>query len=120
MSGPVPSNLVLFADLDTCAPGTKVRLLGCIDEYVVQSAILRLKHGYSASSETKVVNVDIEHVLEKVKHNDVDVGTWINVLGYVKPRQEEGVFVQAIAVWNAGNVNSNAYFEAVRQRKAAG
>ncbi|CBY01281.1 hypothetical protein IAQ61_003102 [Plenodomus lingam] len=118
MSGPVPSHLVLLADLEKCAPGTKVRFLGCIDDYIVKTAILRLKHGYSPSSRNKVVNVNIEHLLETVKHNEVDVGTWINVLGYVERRQETGIFVQAIAVWDAGNINLNAYVEAVQQRKA--
>jgi hypothetical protein len=28
MNGPVASTLVLLADLDACAPGTKVRFLG--------------------------------------------------------------------------------------------
>ncbi|KAF2846537.1 hypothetical protein T440DRAFT_521718 [Plenodomus tracheiphilus IPT5] len=120
MSGPVPSNLVLLDELEQCAPGVKVRFLGCIDEYIVKSAILRLRHGYSLSSKKNIANVDIEHVLEKVKRDEVDVGTWINVIGYVERRQEKGVFVQAIAVWNAGNVDSNAYAEAVQKRKIAG
>lgn len=50
----------------------------------------------------------------------MEVGTWINVIGYIERRKEKGVFVQAIAVWGAGNVDLNAYGRSVEARKAAG
>jgi hypothetical protein len=49
----------------------------------------------------------------------LDVGTWLNVIGYVERKKEEGVFVQAIAVWDAGNVDLEAYEKAVEKRKEA-
>jgi len=91
-----------------------------VDEYIVKTAILRLKHEYIPSNRAKVASVGLEHVLEALKWEDVDVGTWINVIGYVEQRKEKGTFVQAIAVWNAGNVDSIAYADAVIKRKAAG
>ncbi|KAI8930780.1 hypothetical protein NX059_011807 [Plenodomus lindquistii] len=118
MSGPVPSNLVLLADIEHCAPGAKVRFLGCIHEYLVQSAIVRLRHDCPPSTSRNVVNVDMEHVLDRLKHDEVDVGTWINVIGYIQQRPEKGVFVQAITVWNAGNVDARAYADAVQRRRA--
>lgn len=47
----------------------------------------------------------------------MEVGSWINVIGYVERRKEKGVFVQAVAVWAAGNVDLNAYEKAVGARR---
>jgi len=94
-------------------------LLGSVEQYVVSTATLRLKHNYPSSSATKIANVNIEHVLESIRRTEVDVGSWINVIGYVERRNEKGIFVQAIAVWSAGNVNLDAYQKAVEARKEA-
>ncbi|KAJ8116200.1 hypothetical protein OPT61_g2309 [Boeremia exigua] len=120
MSGPVASNLVLLSDLKTTEQGTKVRFLGCVDEYVVQAATLRLKHNYPAARFAEIANVDVVHVLERIKTHEMEVGAWINVIGYVERRKEKGVYVQAIAVWSAGNVDLSAYEKAVEAKKAAG
>lgn len=86
---------------------------------MVTTATLRLKHDFPASSPKVTVNVDIEHVLERIKHDELQVGAWVNVLGYVERRKEKGVFVQAVAVWNAGNVDLGTYEKAVMKRKEA-
>ncbi|KAH7093778.1 CST complex subunit Ten1 [Paraphoma chrysanthemicola] len=119
MSGPVPSNLVLLSDVERCAPGTKVRFLGCVDEYIVKSANLRVKHKHSATGPLATVNVNVDHVLERLKPHELDVGTWINVIGHVEQRKERGVYVQAVAIWDAGNVDLDAYQKAVERRKEA-
>jgi hypothetical protein len=80
---------------------------------------LRLKHNYPTSSPPVVANVNVEHVLERVKRHELDVGTWLNVIGYVEQRKEKGVFVQAVAVWDAGDVDLEAYERAVETRKQA-
>ncbi|KAF7574234.1 Ten1 domain containing protein [Pyrenophora tritici-repentis] len=117
-STPVASNLVLLRDLPTCPHGTKVRFLGCVDEYIVETATLRLKHDYPVSSPPLVANLNIEHVLDRVKRHEVDVGTWLNVIGYVQRRitDKEGVFVQALCIWDAGNLDLAAYSKAVEKR----
>jgi hypothetical protein len=84
---------------------------------VVKTATLRLKHDYPVSNRHKIAQVDITLVLESIKRKELDVGTWINVIGYVERRKEKGVFVQAIAVWDAGNVNLEAYEQAIQARK---
>jgi hypothetical protein len=61
--------------------------------------------------------VNIKIVLESIKRQETDVGSWINVMGYVERRQEKGVFVQAIAIWDAGNIDLDAYEKAVKARK---
>ena len=88
-----------------------------IDDYVVQTATLRLKHNHPVSTIPVIAHVDIEHVLETAKQRDIDVGTWLNVIGYVQRRKEKGVFVQAVTMWDAGNVDLEAYAKAVQARK---
>jgi hypothetical protein len=83
----------------------------------VKTATLRLKHDYPATNPPVITNLDIEHVLERVKRHEVEVGTWLNVIGHVERRKERGVFVQAVAVWDAGNVDLAVYEQAVEQRK---
>ncbi|KAF2264982.1 hypothetical protein CC78DRAFT_462681 [Lojkania enalia] len=116
-SGPPPSKLVLLADLEHCQPGSKVRFLGCVDEYIVPTATLRVKHNYPLSSPPHVANVNIDHVLESVTRISIDVGSWINIIGYVERQPEKGVFVQAITVWDAGNVDLEAYQKAIEAHK---
>jgi hypothetical protein len=91
-----------------------------VDEYVVKAAILRLTHQYPASCPPAVANVDIEHVLERLKQHEMAVGTWLNVIGHVERRKEKGVYVQAVAVWDAGNVDLDAYQKAVESRNGSG
>ena len=79
---------------------------------------MRLKHDYPPSNPSIVAHVDMEHVLERVKHQELDVGTWLNVIGHVERRKEQDVFVQAVTVWDAGNVDLRAYENAVEKRKA--
>ncbi|KAF2799792.1 hypothetical protein K505DRAFT_404426 [Melanomma pulvis-pyrius CBS 109.77] len=119
MAGPLPSTLVLLSTLPGCAPGQKVRFLGCVDEYVVATATLRLKHNFPSSAAPHIANVNIELVLQSIKRTDLDVGSWINVIGYVERRKDKGIFVQAITVWSAGNVDLDAYHGAVAAREEA-
>jgi hypothetical protein len=88
-----------------------------VDEYVVKTATLRLKHNYPISESPMIVNVDVELILELIKRHELDVGAWLNVIGHVQQRKEEGLFVQAVAVWDAGNVDLDAYQKAVEKRK---
>lgn len=80
---------------------------------------MRLKHQYPTSSPPAVANVDIEHVLERIKPHELAVGTWLNVIGNVERRKEQGVYVQAVAIWDAGNVDLDAYQKAVESRNAS-
>ena len=86
----------------------------------MKTATLRLKHDYPVSSPPPIANVDIHHVLERITQHEVDVGTWLNVIGYVERTTKKGVFVQAVAVWDAGNVDLVAYEKAVEKRNEAG
>ena len=105
-------------------PGHKSPLLGLvhrrsIDEYTVKTATLRLKHNYPVLADPVIAYLDIEHVLERAKNSDVDVGTWLNVIGYVQQTKHKAVSVQAVLIWDAGNVDLEAYQSAIQARKAA-
>lgn len=110
----------MFSLCCTCESRTHSLIRFSVDEYIVKSANLRLKHDYPASHAPKLANVNIEHVLESVKRREIDVGSWINVIGYIERRKEEGIHIQAIAVWDAGNVNLDAYQRAVERRNEVG
>jgi hypothetical protein len=134
-SGPVPSTLCRLGDLGQCKSGTKVRFLGwycldasvkltvltgsSVDDYDVNGGALRLKHKYPASSPSHTVNVNIIHVLERLKRHELDIGTWLNVIGYVGRHEDKGLFVQAVAVWDAGDVDLEAYEKAFDARKSS-
>lgn len=95
-------------------------MLRSVDEYVVGKATLRLKHQYPGSEAHKIANVDIQHLLETVKRHEIDVGAWINVIGYIERQTEKkGICVQAVAIWDAGNVDLDAYYNSVVKRKNA-
>lgn len=87
---------------------------------MVPTATLKLKHNYPAAGTAEVANVNVVHVLERAKSHDLEVGSWINVIGYVERRKEKGVFVQATTIWSAGNVELSAYEKAVEARKTSG
>ncbi|KAJ9664249.1 hypothetical protein H2201_005241 [Coniosporium apollinis] len=132
---PLASRLVFLSDLKHIEAGEKVRFLGCVEEYIVPSATLILKHNYPSTSAPITAHVNIEHVLESIKSTEMQVGAWLNVLGYVeKPpvyrptrklsrkqrASERGkVYVQAVMLWSAGAVKVDAYERAVEQRKLA-
>ncbi|KAH7130523.1 CST complex subunit Ten1 [Dendryphion nanum] len=119
-TGPVASSLVLLSDLESCKPGTKVRFLGCVDEYVTKTATLKLKHNFPVETTPKFAYVSVDHVLETVKHDTMDIGAWLNIIGYIERSKTNRVYVQAVTIWDAGNINLEAYQKAVEARKDAG
>ncbi|KAJ5575419.1 hypothetical protein N7450_009318 [Penicillium hetheringtonii] len=72
-----------------CLPAdTKVRFLGCVRQYNVTEGHLVLEHNYlRGKEEANAVSVDINAVLEDVTSEELRVGAWLNVLGYVRDAQ---------------------------------
>lgn len=89
-----------------------------VESYDVNGGALRLKHKYPASSPSSTVNVNVVHVLERLKRHELDVGTWLNVIGYVGRHEDLGPSVQAVAVWDAGDVDLEAYEKVVDAKKS--
>lgn len=129
---------------------TKPRSLDhSVQEYDVPSATLVLKHRYPVSADDRnrtapagvavTARVNIEHVLESLKSEDLQVGAWVNVVGYVQRERRSrsrrrgtagtatacregggmrrGSKVQAVMLWSAGAVKLDAYERAVELRK---
>lgn len=65
------------------------------------------------------VLVDVYHVLDAIKADDLEVGAWLNVFGYVRPEtpqanlQERKVYVEATMVVNAGAIRIGEYEQTV-------
>ena len=80
------------------------------------------------------MNVDL--ILEGLKREDIEVGAWVNVIGYVEDvvgqgksdrkqneREEEGkmgkdirVNVKAVMLWSAGGVRIEQYEKTLEER----
>ena len=109
-------------------------------EYDLATGILHLQHvlhhatrNCSSSSQAVVTAaVDVNILLETVKGTDIQLGEWVNVIGYVRNKREhcsirnEGasqrgesvrmVHVQAVMLWSAGALKVEAYEQAVASR----
>ena len=145
-SGPLPTRLVFLSDLPTQAHGNKVRFLGCVTRYVISRGVLELQHAYHPPPRKPTVAlVDVNVVLESLKGEDMQVGAWVNVMGYVEEVLKEGkreqgqeqgkteqmkrkghsvregprvvgVRVQAIMLWSAGGVKIEEYERTLGER----
>ncbi|PWY76282.1 hypothetical protein BO70DRAFT_318502 [Aspergillus heteromorphus CBS 117.55] len=122
MNGPLPSTRAFLADLPTLPADSKVRFLGCVQTYHVRTGHLVLEHNYpprKASQEPPSVSVDINAILETVTSEELRVGAWVNVLGYVRRRRRRSiaekretassVYVEAVMLFAAGAVSLGEY-----------
>ncbi|KAI9787058.1 MAG: hypothetical protein M1816_007729 [Peltula sp. TS41687] len=119
-SGPLPARLVLLSDLPAAKAASKVRFLGCVQNYDVQTGVLVL----SSPGTLVDVRVDVKLLLNSLKNTDTLVGEWINVVGYITERlRRHGmteVHVQALMLWSAGAIRVEEYEKAVRERENMG
>ena len=138
-SAPVPTVLTLLSHLPSHKTGTKVRFLGCVNAYNSREGVLELLHSSKDfANATVVAETDVNVILETVKREDLEVGAWVNVMGYVSAVQAAGrddrssctiaksrdisssalvtVTIQAVMLWNAGAINIAEYEKAVHQR----
>ena len=136
-NGPLPTTITFLAQLPTHPQGTKVRFLGCVTKYDLSTGVLELQHTYPTTFDTMVVAlVDVNLLLENLKREDIVVGAWVNIVGYIeeimnkkeKVRVLDGnmgqgriprvdlVKVQAIMLWSAGSVKIGEYERALAER----
>ena len=122
-NGPLPTHLTFLTSLPSHPAGTKVRFLGCVVAYNVHRGLLDLAHAYpaAASSSNVLAMVDITVIVETMSRKDLEVGAWVNVIGYVqeckgKVRAPMRVGVQAIIIWGAEGVRLGQYEKAVAGR----
>lgn len=70
------------------------------------------------------VLVDVIPILDMVKFQLLEVGEWVNVVGYVSPPPQAEAsavpFVQAVMIWSAGIINLDEYESALAARQKTG
>lgn len=136
-NGPPPTTITFLTHLPTHPQGTKIRFLGCVTKYDLSTGVLELQHAYpSAFDKTVIALVDVNLLLENLKREDIVVGAWVNIVGYVeeamkkreKVRGLDGnmglgridrvdlVKVQAIMLWSAGSIKIGEYESALSER----
>ncbi|OAA59082.1 Telomere length regulation/capping, TEN1 [Niveomyces insectorum RCEF 264] len=125
-NGPPASALCFLSELRTKRAGDKVRFLGCVTAYAVASGVLTLEHAYPQPPATAGdrARVDVRLLVEQLGAEQVRVGEWVNVIGYVTAgaqktaaqkssgRNEDttaDVPVQAILLWSAGPLDVQTY-----------
>ncbi|KAJ5514735.1 hypothetical protein N7463_004287 [Penicillium fimorum] len=85
MNGPRPSTRVFLSDLSSLQADSKIRFLGCVTRYTITTGHLILEHNYPRSKiAPSSVSVDINALLEDLTAEELRVGTWLNVVGYVR------------------------------------
>lgn len=111
-------------------PGTKIRVLGCVHQYMIDSGTLVLKGEYAATgSKDLTIFAGIDNVLESVNHELLQIGSWVNIVGYVRPQTQVAVpskkrrksnktvsipTVEVYLLWSAGAIKLIDYQSAVR------
>ncbi|KAJ5084447.1 hypothetical protein NUU61_009026 [Penicillium alfredii] len=147
MNGPRPSTRAFLSELASLPADSKIRFLGCVRQYNISTGYLVLEHNYPRSkAEPSAVPVDINAVLEDLRADDLRVGSWLNVLGYVRelkppspsfsstpedskqtpetPQstickvQSRPVYVEAIMVFPAGAIALGEYERILRDLQA--
>jgi Telomere capping, CST complex subunit len=97
------------------------------------SGSLFAAHCFPPSSHQTVARINIDHVLESIRLADLQVGAWINIIGYTTSRSLNPVYqfgipgpavsceisVQATVVWNARELDIQNYEAALAAKKAA-
>lgn len=94
-------------------------------KYDISTGHLILEHNYPRArgqKEPAAVRVDINVLLESMKAEELRVGAWLNVLGYVREYQQEerqmmmindpnflSVYVEAVMIFPAGAVRVGEY-----------
>lgn len=112
-SGPLPTILTFLSHLPSFAVGCKVRFLGCVTCYRISTGVLELQHTSHACADTTVsALVDVKLLLDHIKREDLVIGAWVNIVGYV-----QGVARQNIGAENRGNGRAQDAGTVIAKRK---
>jgi len=102
-----------------------------VNSYNIRTAILNLVSRYPSPPEAPAADVQISHVLADASVETLQVGAWVNVIGYVAypPQVKKRVLdsasavkVQAVLLWSAGSASVAQpcqYEEALLSKRAA-
>ncbi|PGH14034.1 hypothetical protein AJ79_03303 [Helicocarpus griseus UAMH5409] len=93
-AGPLPTLRVFLSEIPRLPAGSKIRFLGCVSSYNLSTGHLTLEHSYPlASRPVPSISVDVNLLLGSLKSTDLQVGAWLNVLGYVREQFRSGMLV---------------------------
>ena len=136
----LPTRIHHLSDLSQLPSGAKVRFLGCVIAYSTENGHLYLQSPTPKAqlgernvkfdeqqmeagtmARAVIAELEISLIREDLRESDTAIGTWLNVVGYVQSiaKPKSGLCkpkVQALAVWDAGSVNIEAYSEALDAR----
>lgn len=137
-NGPLPSTLLFLSSLPGLPAGSKIRFLGCVTKYALSSGTLTLQHAYPPPpAVTATALVDVTLLLEGLRREDIQVGAWVNVIGYieeavlgkakkmtkalmegsaVKADNTPMMKVKAVMLWSAGGVKVGEYERVLEDR----
>ena len=100
----IPARLIPFGQLHLCHPGDKVRFLGCVSGYSVESGYLYLQPPRQSSRNGQdtatiheikgtqhhlpsiIAEVDTTLVREHLGRQDIIAGSYLNIIGYVQSK----------------------------------
>lgn len=151
MNGPIPTRLVFIHELPSLPLHTKVRFLGwyvnkpivdthqltweSVTRYDVVRGRLEIEHHYppllgrkkkrDTSSVSRKVSVDIYHVLKTITRDQLQVGSWLNVFGYIRPEMQgkedadnSQLYVEAVMISDAGAIRIAEYEQSLTDMQA--
>lgn len=137
-NAPVASKLMFLCQLKDQQANTKVRFLCCVTDYDEHTGCLTVEHRYPPDVTGQVGTsaiVDVNLILETMKRQLLQAGSWVNVIGYVQSVSTKKIFpsskggsqgdrgsslpkVKAILIWDAGVVQLDKYEETIEQHLA--
>lgn len=80
--------------------------------------MLSLFHDFPPSQTRHTVQIDISQLLDTIQHQDLQLGAWLNVIGYITSSTSRSRSkIQAILVWSAGAINLQQYETALVSRQ---
>ena len=106
----------------------------------MKRGVLTLEHNYAegrprssghAACYTNIVEVDINVYIESVKRYNIQIGTWLNVFGYVRDRPAPqgakrrgsdrfpAIYVDAVMILPAGTIDVGSYERILRDAQEA-
>ncbi|THW68552.1 hypothetical protein D6D19_08869 [Aureobasidium pullulans] len=89
-----------------------------VNQYHESTALLSLFHNFPSPQDRHIAQVDISQLLDTIDHQNLQVGAWLNIIGYVGPPPSRNrTKIQAIMLWSAGAVNLQQYETALVSRQ---
>ncbi|PGH21542.1 hypothetical protein AJ80_03102 [Polytolypa hystricis UAMH7299] len=122
--GPISTKQAFLYQIPSLPAASKIRFLGCVVKYDVSAGLLTLAHNYplKGGGQPTSINVNVNLLLGLLKATDLQVGAWLNVLGYIRQPQDvsleisnstlstpKSIYIEALMVISAGSIHVGEY-----------